>query len=112
MLRRARIKVDYILPAKEKNYPQALFTFQFDITERGAFARDIFLRLYEPGSRKLALTMGCRRARAIIMEVMCSFHGRGSGAGPGCVQNTGGVHNREQLQQPLTQVPYRFHLLM
>src|SRR3954468_18458132 len=58
MLRRARIKVDYILPAKEKNYPQALFTFQFDITERGAFARDIFLRLYEPGSQKLALTMG------------------------------------------------------
>lgn len=58
MLRRARIKVDYILPAKEKNYPNALFTFQFDVTERGAFARDVFLRLYEPKSQKMSFTMG------------------------------------------------------
>jgi hypothetical protein len=71
MLRRARIKVDYILPAKEKNYPNALFTFQFDITERGAFARDIFLRLYEPRSQKLALTMGLQ-ARPFGYEVNLS----------------------------------------
>src|SRR6476660_8667050 len=35
MLRRARIKVDYILPAKEKNYPNAFFTFDTATTERG-----------------------------------------------------------------------------
>jgi hypothetical protein len=58
MLRRARIKVDYILPAKGKAYPMALFTFQFDITERGAFARDVFFRLYEPKSQRLSFTMG------------------------------------------------------
>jgi hypothetical protein len=58
MLRRARIKVDYILPAKKQNVPMAMFTFQFDITERGAFARDVFLRLFEPKNQKLSLTMG------------------------------------------------------
>jgi len=57
-LRRARIKVDYILPAKGRNLPAALFTFQYDITERGAFARDVFLRLYEPKTQKLSLFMG------------------------------------------------------
>jgi hypothetical protein len=71
MLRRARIKVDYILPAKEKNYPNALFTFQFDITERGAFARDVFFRLYEPRSQKLSLTMGLQ-ARPFGYEVNLS----------------------------------------
>src|SRR5438477_5454063 len=34
MLRRARIKVDYLLKT-EDNYPKALFTFQIDATERG-----------------------------------------------------------------------------
>jgi phosphate-selective porin len=58
MLRRARIKVDYLLPSKKYHSPQALFTFQFDITERGAFARDVFVRLFEPKSQKLSLTMG------------------------------------------------------
>lgn len=58
MLRRARIKVDYLLPARDRDFPMALFTFQFDITERGAFARDVFLRLYAPRSSKFSLTMG------------------------------------------------------
>jgi len=58
MLRRARLKVDYILPSKDKGFPKALFTFQFDATERGVFVRDMFLRIYEPKSQNLALTMG------------------------------------------------------
>ncbi|RYZ29994.1 MAG: porin, partial [Chitinophagaceae bacterium] len=58
MLRRARIRVDYLLPAKGTNQPLALFAFQFDITERGAFARDIFLRLFDPKGQKLSLTAG------------------------------------------------------
>ena len=58
MLRRARLKIDYILPSKEKDFPKALFTFQFDATERGVFVRDMFLRVYEPKSQNLALTMG------------------------------------------------------
>jgi hypothetical protein len=44
MLRRARVKVDYLLKTKE-NFPQALFTFQIDATERGVIVRDMFLRL-------------------------------------------------------------------
>jgi hypothetical protein len=48
MLRRARIKIDYLLPAKGKDFPKALFTFQIDATERGVNVRDMFLRLYEP----------------------------------------------------------------
>src|SRR5215213_5368795 len=35
MLRRARLKVDYILASKDRSFPKALFTFQFDATERG-----------------------------------------------------------------------------
>jgi hypothetical protein len=57
MLRRARLKVDYILASKDKSFPKALFTFQFDATERGVFVRDMFLRLYEPKSQNLSVTM-------------------------------------------------------
>jgi hypothetical protein len=58
MLRRARIKFDYLLPNKEKDFPKALFTFQIDATERGVIVRDMFLRLFEPNKQNLALTMG------------------------------------------------------
>ena len=58
MLRRARLKFDYILPSKEKGLPKALFTFQFDATERGVFVRDMFLRVYEPKRQNLSLAMG------------------------------------------------------
>lgn len=58
LLRRARIRVDYLLPAKGKEFPLALFAFQVDVTERGAFARDIFLRLFEPKGQNFSLTMG------------------------------------------------------
>ncbi|MGN6166057.1 MAG: porin [Flavisolibacter sp.] len=58
MLRRARLKMDYVLPSRNKVAPKALFTFQFDATERGVFVRDMFLRLYEPKREKFSLTMG------------------------------------------------------
>jgi len=58
MLRRARLKFDYVLPAKEKDFPKALFTFQFDATERGVFVRDMFLRVYEPKAQNFSLAMG------------------------------------------------------
>jgi len=58
LLRRARVKVDYLLPAKERNFPKALFTFQIDATERGVIVRDMFLRLYEPKQQNFSLTMG------------------------------------------------------
>src|SRR5215213_7954871 len=48
MLRRARIKIDYILPGKNKGFPKALFTFQFEATERDVNVRDMFVRIYEP----------------------------------------------------------------
>jgi phosphate-selective porin len=58
MLRRARIKVDYILPNKEENFPQALFTFQIDATERGVVVRDMFAKVFEPKGKKFSLTAG------------------------------------------------------
>jgi hypothetical protein len=70
MLRRARIKVDYILPSNN-NVPKVLFTFQFDVTERGAFARDVFLRVYEPKRQNFSLTMGLM-ARPFGYEVNLS----------------------------------------
>src|SRR5215213_9793710 len=58
ILRRARLKFDYILPSKDKDFPKALFTFQFDATERGVFVRDMFLRVYEPKYQNFSLLTG------------------------------------------------------
>jgi hypothetical protein len=57
MLRRARIRLDYILPSKRK-YPQALFAFQIDATERGVIVRDMFTRLFETNKNNFAVTAG------------------------------------------------------
>lgn len=57
MLRRARIKVDY-LKMSPKKLPQALFTFQIDATERGVIVRDMFIRLYETKKNNLSVTAG------------------------------------------------------
>jgi hypothetical protein len=57
MLRRARVKVDYLLRTQDY-YPQALFTFQVDATERGVNVRDMFMRLYETKGHNFALTAG------------------------------------------------------
>lgn len=58
MLRRARVKLDYILPNKADNFPMALFTFQFEATERDLNIRDMFLRLYESKGQNFSLTAG------------------------------------------------------
>jgi hypothetical protein len=58
MLRRARVKIDYILPAKNETSPKALFTFQFEATERDLNIRDMFLRVFEPKSQNFSFTMG------------------------------------------------------
>ncbi len=58
MLRRARLKVDYILPAKNNVSPKALFTFQFEATERDVNVRDMFIRIFDPKKQNLSLTMG------------------------------------------------------
>lgn len=58
MLRRARIKIDYIVPAVGHIVPKVLFTFQIDATERGVAVRDMFVRLYEPKKQAFSLTTG------------------------------------------------------
>jgi phosphate-selective porin len=58
MLRRARMKLDFILPDTKSRLPNVLFTFQIDATERGVNVRDMFVRLYEPKGHNLALTAG------------------------------------------------------
>lgn len=57
MLRRARIKIDYLLTSRGK-YPKALFTFQIDATERGVIVRDMFIRLYETKKNNFSVTAG------------------------------------------------------
>ncbi len=57
MLRRARIKIDYIVPTEDRR-PLALFTFQIDATERGVNVRDMFLKLYESKKQVFSLTAG------------------------------------------------------
>src|SRR6185503_2813814 len=41
MLRRARLKIDYLLRTQER-MPKVLFAFQIDATERGVIVRDMF----------------------------------------------------------------------
>ena len=57
MLRRARVKIEYLLTAKER-FPKALFSFQIDATERGVIVRDMFIRLYETKNNNLSMTAG------------------------------------------------------
>jgi len=57
MLRRARVKIDYLLMTKQR-FPQALFTFQVDATERGVIVRDMFIRLYETSKNNFSMTAG------------------------------------------------------
>lgn len=57
MLRRARVKIDYLLTSKEK-FPKALFTFQIDATERGVIVRDMFIRIYETKKNNFSMTAG------------------------------------------------------
>ncbi|HEX7904336.1 MAG TPA: porin [Chitinophagaceae bacterium] len=57
MLRRARIRLDYLLPSKTQ-FPQALFSFQIDATERGVVVRDMFLKLFETNKNVFSVTTG------------------------------------------------------
>lgn len=47
MLRRARVRFDYLHYAKEAKGPSLQFVFQFDATERGVNVRDVWGRLFE-----------------------------------------------------------------
>lgn len=58
MLRRARVKIDYLIQRKDHVSPGGLFTFQIDATERGVNVRDMFVKLYEPADGDFSLTMG------------------------------------------------------
>ncbi|MBK6937181.1 MAG: porin [Chitinophagaceae bacterium] len=57
MLRRARVKIDYVMPSKMR-YPKALFSFQIDATERGVIVRDMFLKMFETKSNLFSMTAG------------------------------------------------------
>jgi len=57
MLRRARIKLEYILKSKA-DLPAAQFAFQIDATERGVIVRDMFIRLFETKHNNLSTTAG------------------------------------------------------
>ena len=56
MLRRARVKIDYLL--SQQNFPQALFRFQIDATERGVIVRDMFVRIFETKKNNFSLSAG------------------------------------------------------
>lgn len=58
MLRRARLKADYWIDSKTSHLPLALFTFQFEATERDVNVRDVFVRLFEPQRHNFSLTAG------------------------------------------------------
>lgn len=58
MLRRARVKFDYFLPAKNDVSPKALLTFQFEATERDVNVRDMYIRVFEPKKQNLSIAMG------------------------------------------------------
>ena len=57
MLRRARVKIDYLLPS-QKMTPKALFSFQVDATERGVVVRDMYLKLFETKKSLFSMMAG------------------------------------------------------
>src|SRR5688572_483378 len=74
MLRRARVKTDYLLKSG-RNFPQALFTFQIDATERGVIVRDMYVRLFEAKKNNISVTAGLF-ARPFGFEVNLSSNAR------------------------------------
>lgn len=58
MLRRARVRLDYVIPYKGSAFPMAIFSFQLDGTERGVNVRDMYARVYSPGPHNFSLVMG------------------------------------------------------
>ena len=58
IIRRARVKLDYVIPNMDNNSPKAIFTFQFEATERDVNVRDMFVRVFEPKKNFLSLSMG------------------------------------------------------
>ncbi len=74
MLRRARARIDYLIKSKE-NFPQALFSFQIDATERGVIVRDMYARLFETKKNNFSVTAGLF-ARPFGFEVNLSSSAR------------------------------------
>jgi hypothetical protein len=58
MLRRARVRFDYIHFPKTDNKPSLQFVFQFDATERGVNVRDVWGRFFENKYKLFAFTAG------------------------------------------------------
>jgi len=74
MLRRARVKIDYLLKTKA-NLPRALFSFQIDATERGVIVRDMFVRIFETKGNNISVAAGLF-ARPFGFEVNLSSSAR------------------------------------
>jgi hypothetical protein len=58
MLRRARVRFDYVHFAKTAAGTSLQFVFQYDITERGANVRDVWGRFFENKYKLFAFTTG------------------------------------------------------
>ena len=58
MLRRARVRFDYVHFPKTTKGPSLQFVFQFDATERGVNVRDVWGRLFENKYQLFAFTAG------------------------------------------------------
>ena len=77
MLRRARVRIDYIHFPKQAKGSSLQFVFQFDATERGVFVRDVWGRFFENKYQAFAFTMGLF-ARPFGFEVNLSSSDRES----------------------------------
>jgi len=58
MLRRARVRIDYIHFPKQEKGPSLQFVFQVDATERGVNVRDVWGRIFENKFQLFAFTTG------------------------------------------------------
>lgn len=58
MLRRARVRFDYIHFPKTPHLPSLQFVFQFDATERGVNVRDVWGRIFENKWQLFSFTTG------------------------------------------------------
>jgi hypothetical protein len=77
MLRRARVRFDYVNFPKKASAPSLQFVFQLDATERGVNVRDVWGRFFENKYQLFALTTGLF-ARPFGFEVNLSSADRES----------------------------------
>ncbi len=116
MLRRARMRFDYKMAGKAGDFPAALFTFQFEATERDVNVRDMFVRIFEPKKNNFSLSLGLfSRPYGYEVNLSSSFRetperGRMSQILMPSERDLGGMISYESQKPNAKKIPIKFDI--